>query len=389
MIQPIYQRAKRKTRVVMAGDLAIGGDNPISVQSMCATKTQDMQATLRQIELLSQYGADIIRVAVDTPKDVEALKEIRKHTKSRLSVDLQENYRLAREVAPFVQKIRYNPGHLHHVDKSLSVKEKVDFIVQSAKDFGCAVRIGVNFGSLDPSRKDGRNSCEAALLSVGEHVAYMEDLAFDNFLVSLKSSRPADVVELNKRFADQYPDIPLHLGVTEAGMLPMGEVKTRRAFEPLLDMGIGETLRVSLTLPFELKFQEILVGKKILEDVAAGRFSQFGMEDKSAGLNIVSCPSCSRVENEKFVLLAQQIREISEFAKDEAITIAVMGCRVNGPGETDDADLGLWCAPAHVNLKRNGQLIGAFGYDEILTLVKSELEKLVAEKRLHNKRKGE
>ncbi|MCB0309642.1 MAG: flavodoxin-dependent (E)-4-hydroxy-3-methylbut-2-enyl-diphosphate synthase, partial [Bdellovibrionales bacterium] len=141
--------------------------------------------------------------------------------------------------------------------------------------------------------------------------------------------------------------------------------------------GIGDTLRVSLTLPYERKYQEIEIGRQIVADVIAGRFRSVPKFDNS-GLNIISCPSCSRVENQAFVDLAEQVREISVFAKDQNITIAVMGCRVNGPGETDDADLGLWCAPRHVNFKRKGELLGAFSYSEILPRLKQELEDLIA-----------
>jgi (E)-4-hydroxy-3-methylbut-2-enyl-diphosphate synthase len=196
-------------------------------------------------------------------------------------------------------------------------------------------------------------------------------------VVSLKSSDPNEVIDINKKFAAEFPHIPLHLGVTEAGMLPMGEIKARVAFENLLSQGIGDTIRASLTLPFAEKHQEITIGKKIVSDVEAGRFRSVPRFIHE-GLNIISCPSCSRVENEKFVELAQKVREMSQFAAKENLTIAVMGCRVNGPGETDDADLGLWCAPNHVNLKKHGELIGAFSYEEILPKVKAELEDIMA-----------
>lgn len=372
---------RRATRPAFAGDLQIGGDAPVSVQSMCATHTQDVAATLGQIALLLEHKADLIRIAVDSKRDVEALAEIRKRTKARLVVDLQESYRLAAQVAPYVQKIRYNPGHLHHHEKETPVREKVRFITDAARAHGCAVRIGVNFGSLDPALAGaGESPMEAALRSVDEHIALMADLKFDNFVVSLKSSDPNDVIDINRRFAAKYVAIPLHLGVTEAGMLPMGEVKTRVAFENLLAQGIGDTLRVSLTLPYEEKYTEVDVGRKIVEDVLAGRFRSVPRFEHK-GLNIISCPSCSRVENSAFVHLAQQVREMSAFAAEQDITIAVMGCRVNGPGETDDADLGLWCAPRHVNFKRKGELIGAFSYEEIIARLKQELEALVAAKR--------
>jgi len=312
---------------------------------------------------------------------VEALKEIRKSTDARLVVDLQESYRLAAIVAPYVQKIRYNPGHLHHHEKETPVFEKVKFLVDVARQHNLAIRIGVNFGSLDPSQTENHEDpMEAALTSAGEHIGYMNELGFTNFVVSLKSSDPNDVIDINTKFSELYPEVPLHLGVTEAGLLPMGEIKTRIAFENLIARGIGDTIRVSLTLPHEKKYEEILVGRKIVEDVNAGRFRSVPRFEQT-GLNIISCPSCSRVENEAFVDLAEKVREMSAYAANEKITIAVMGCRVNGPGETDDADLGLWCAPKHVNFKRKGELVGAFSYTDILPRLKAELDALIEERR--------
>jgi (E)-4-hydroxy-3-methylbut-2-enyl-diphosphate synthase len=344
---------------------------------MCATRTQDIPATLKQIRLLQEHGADLIRIAIDSKKDVQALEEIRKETDAALVVDLQESYRLVADIAPLVQKVRYNPGHLHHHQKSIPVADKVKFIVDTAGAHDCAVRIGVNFGSLDPAlRGTEAEPMDVALQSVGNHIDIMQSLQFENFVVSLKSSDPNDVIDINRRFAAAFPLIPIHLGVTEAGMLPMGEIKTRVAFENLLAEGIGDTVRVSLTLPYDEKFKEIEVGRKIIADVNAGRFRSVPRFEHG-GLNIISCPSCSRVENEAFVELAEQVREMAAFAAEENLTIAVMGCRVNGPGETDDADLGLWCAPKHVNLKRRGELVGAFPYDEILSVVKGELDALI------------
>ena len=299
---------------------------------------------------------------------------------TRLVVDLQESYKLAALVAPYVDKIRYNPGHLHHHEKSVPVFEKVEFIVKAAEQNNCALRIGINFGSIDPSQAEqSENPIDAALASADQHIEFMQRLNFENFLVSLKSSDPNDVIDINRAFAERHPLIPLHLGVTEAGMLPMGEIKSRIAFENLLVQGIGDTLRVSLTLPYNQKFKEVEVAKSIVADVYAGRFRSVPRFENQ-GLNIISCPSCSRVENETFVDLAEKVRELSRYAAKEDITIAVMGCRVNGPGETDDADLGLWCAPKHVNFKKKGTLIGAFTYEEILPRLKAELDSIIAER---------
>ena len=369
---------RRKTRSVRVGDLVIGSESHISVQSMCATKTQDIKATAGQIALLQEHGADIIRVAIDSRRDVEALVELRNGTSARLVVDLQESYKLAKSVAPYVQKIRYNPGHLYHHEKDTPVFEKVKYIVGVAREHDLALRVGVNFGSLDPAQAaSGQDRFDVALESAREHIGYLEDLGFTNYVVSLKSSDPNDVMDINLRFSKQFPEVPLHLGVTEAGMLPLGEIKTRVAFENLLAQGIGDTLRVSLTLPYAEKFQEVLVAKKIIADVNAGRFRSVPRFEHD-GLNIISCPSCSRVENEAFVDLAQQVRAMTQEFADKKLTIAVMGCRVNGPGETDDADLGLWCAPTHVNLKRGKELLGQFSYDEIIPRLKAEIDAVLS-----------
>ena len=160
-------------------------------------------------------------------------------------------------------------------------------------------------------------------------------------------------------------------------MPPEGVIKTRIAFEQLISAGIGDTIRVSLTLPFDDKGEEVKVGRQILDDIYSGRFRSVP-KSLPSGLNIISCPSCSRVENEAFIDLAHQVRELTEYARDHQITIAVMGCRVNGPGETDDADLGLWCAPNFVNLKRGPQLIGQFPYDEVLDVLKEQVDELIA-----------
>jgi (E)-4-hydroxy-3-methylbut-2-enyl-diphosphate synthase len=343
---------------------------------MCATKTQDIDATVRQIKLLQDHGADIIRIAIDSRRDVEALAEIRRQVTARLVVDLQESYKLAKSVAPYVQKIRYNPGHLYHHEKNVPVHEKVAYIVNVAREHDLALRIGVNFGSLDPALVGKEEDpLEVALNSAKEHAGYLEDLGFTNYVISLKSSDPNDVMDINLRAAEMFPEVPLHLGVTEAGMLPMGEIKTRIAFENLLVKGIGDTMRVSLTLPHAEKYKEIEVAKAIIADVYAGRFRSVPRFVQQ-GLNIISCPSCSRVENEAFVELAQKVREMTQEFADRQLTIAVMGCRVNGPGETDDADLGLWCAPTHVNLKRRGELVGQFSYEEIVSRLKQEIATL-------------
>jgi (E)-4-hydroxy-3-methylbut-2-enyl-diphosphate synthase len=376
----------RTSREVRIGNVKIGGDNPVAVQSMTATRTQDIDATVRQVELLEEAGADVIRIAVDNPKDVTALAIIRKaRPKANLVIDLQENYRLAEKVAPYVQKLRYNPGHLYHLEREKPIRDKVRYLVDVARDNGNAIRIGVNAGSVDPEKLDKypkNDSITPMVESALEHCTMLDDLGFDQYVVSLKDSDPNKVIDANIRFAEERPDVPLHLGVTEAGMPPDGIIKTRIAFEQLLTRGIGDTLRVSLTLPFERKGEEITVGRQILDDIANGRFRSVPRFEHK-GMNIISCPSCSRVENEAFIDLAQNVREMTRYAKEHDITIAVMGCRVNGPGETDDADLGMWCAPSYVNLKRGPESLGHFTYDEILGRLRVELDKLIEQRGAH------
>lgn len=370
---------RNPTRAVRVGRVTIGAGHPVAVQSMCATRTTDVEATVRQVLDLERAGADVVRIAVDGPRDAAALPAIRARTGANLAVDLQENYRLAAQVAPHVDKIRYNPGHLHHHEKERTVRDKVAFLAETAARHDCALRVGVNCGSIDPAQT-GRSSGDpvgAMVASALEHCDLLDGMGFDRYCVSLKDSDPMKVIDANRRFAGARPDVPLHLGVTEAGLPPDGIIKTRVAFEQLLARGVGDTIRVSLTLPNDRKGEEIAVGRRILEDIAGGRFRSVP-ENLARSLNIISCPSCSRVENEAFVGLAEEVRRVTAYARAHAVTIAVMGCRVNGPGETDDADLGLWCAPNHVNLKRRSELVGTFRYDEVLGRLKDELDRLIA-----------
>ncbi len=373
---------RNPTRPVRIGSITIGDGHPIAVQSMTATHTQNVAATVEQVNALHSAGADVVRIAVDNSKDAAALAEIRRQTVANLSVDLQENYRLASLVAPHVDKIRYNPGHLYHHERDKPWQEKVAFLVGVAREHDCAIRVGVNCGSVDPAKLeqyDEGDSATPMLESALEHCALLDELGFTRFCVSLKDSDPRHVIEVNRRFAAARPDVPLHLGVTEAGMPPEGVIKTRIAFEQLIGHGVGDTIRVSLTVSNDRKPEEIEAGRNILRDIAAGRVRSF-VDYGLPTLNIISCPSCSRVENEAFIELAEDVKRMTAYAKQHAVTIAVMGCRVNGPGETDDADLGLWCGPNYVNLKRGSQELGAYKYDEILPRLKAELDRLIESK---------
>jgi (E)-4-hydroxy-3-methylbut-2-enyl-diphosphate synthase len=371
---------RNPTRSVRIGSITIGAGHPIAVQSMTATSTRDIDATVAQANALVDAGADVVRIAVDSTADANAVVEIRKQTKANLVVDLQENYRLAERLAPHVDKLRYNPGHLYHHEREKPWQDKVRYLVNIARDNDCAMRVGVNCGSVDPAvqeKYDPSDRLSPMLDSAFDHCRLLDDLGFTRYCVSLKDSDPREVIEVNRRFAEARPDVPLHLGVTEAGLPPDGIIKTRIAFEQLISRGIGDTIRVSLTVPNDRKPEEIEAGRKILDDIAHGRVRSvvdYGLPT----LNIISCPSCSRVENEAFVELAEEVKRMTAYAREHKITIAVMGCRVNGPGETDEADLGLWCGPNYVNLKKRSETLGQFPYDAILPRLKRELDTLIA-----------
>ncbi|MDO4570648.1 MAG: flavodoxin-dependent (E)-4-hydroxy-3-methylbut-2-enyl-diphosphate synthase [Planctomycetia bacterium] len=374
----------RNSRQIQIGSVSIGAQSPIVVQSMCTEKIQNTETVLRQIITLAEAGAGIVRLAVDSKSDAAALAivahEIQRlnssfRQKINLSVDLQENYRIAEQIAPFVQKLRYNPGHLHHTEKDISWREKVRWLVNLARNHDLALRIGVNCGSIDPRKKMEENPIFASAI---EHAEWLEELGFARYCVSLKDSRPKNVVAINRLFAQKMPEVPIHLGVTEAGAPPRGIQKSRAALEPLLFEGIGDTLRISLTIPSDRKTEEVAAGLELIRDVSEGKKTdEFCLEENQSALDIISCPSCSRVQNARFVELAMRVQEETLYAREFPFTIAVMGCRVNGPGESDHADLGLWCGAECVNFKRRGELLGSFSYDEILPRLKAELDLLI------------
>ena len=281
---------RNPTRAVQVGSITVGANNPIAAQSMTATHTQDVEATLEQVNALHAAGAGVVRIAVDSKKDAAALPSIRSQTEANLAIDLQENYRLAVDVAEHVDKLRYNPGHLYHHETEKPWQEKVKFIAGVAGDHDCAMRIGVNCGSVDPAKKEKfeeDDSIGPMLASALEHCELLDSIGFTRYVVSLKDSDPQKVIEVNQRFAEQRPDVPLHLGVTEAGMPPDGVIKTRIAFEQLISRGIGDTVRVSLTVPNVRKPEEIEAAQGILADIAIGRVRSvvdFGLDT----LNIIS-----------------------------------------------------------------------------------------------------
>ena len=312
---------RRKSRQIMVGTVAVGGDAPISVQTMTNTETTDVDATVAQIERAAKAGVDIVRVSVPSMEAAEAFGEIRKRSPVPLVADIHFDYKIALRVAELgADCLRINPGNIGREDR-------VRAVVQSAKDHGIAIRIGVNAGSLekDLQKKYGEPTPEALVESALRHVEILQRLNFDNFKVSVKASEVFMAVEAYRLLAQQIEQ-PLHLGITEAGSFRAGAVKSSIGLGMLLAQGIGDTIRISLAAD---PVEEVRVGFDILKSLHL----------RNKGVNIIACPSCSRQEFDviKTVnLLEERLGDIMEH-----LDLAVIGCVVNGPGEARAADIGL------------------------------------------------
>jgi len=344
---------RRKTRAVWVGNVKVGDYAPIVVQSMCDTHTADIDATVKQIHELEQSGCNVIRVAVDTKREIEAVKEIKKQIKIPLIADIQFNYRMALEVAPFVDKIRVNPGHFNHVEKEKPLEKKMDELVAVLKEHKKPVRVGVNNGSLEDGFKQKYGLTPKAMVeSALWYVDMFEKRGFGDVIVSLKDSHLDAAVEAYKAFAERS-SCPLHLGITEAGPTAEGVVKSTLGMAELIRNGVGDTIRISLTT--NDKTEEVRAGHALLQCLGVAAQARY----------FVSCPSCSRVESKKFQDLAKVVDSITRTLQ-EPITIAVMGCSVNGPGESEDADVGVWCGATNVRLVVQAKEIGFWPYDRII-----------------------
>ena len=327
---------REKTKAIKVGNVFVGGSYPVSVQSMCNTKTEDVDATLAQIEALSKAGCEIVRLAVPNETAAQALPLIRKNCKIPLVADIHFDYKLALSaVEAGFDKIRINPGNI-------GSKEKVKLVADACKANAVPIRIGVNSGSLEKDllEKFGRAPqalCESAL----RHVRMLEDVNFDDICVSIKSSDVADTVAAY-RLMSEMTAYPLHLGVTESGTPYMGIIKSAAGIGSLLLDGIGSTLRVSLTAD---PLEEVKAGLAILKALGIRR----------SGVNIISCPTCGRT-NIDLIGTANKVEELlKEFKKP--LTVAVMGCVVNGPGEAREADYGLAGGAGEGVLFKNGELV--------------------------------
>lgn len=347
---------RRKSRQFKIGNVPIGGDAPISVQSMTTTDTRDVDATVAQIKRLEDAGCDIVRVAVLNKDAAEALAEIKNQINIPLVADIHFHYRLAlRAIEQGVDKLRINPGNI-------GGDERVEMLVAACQEHSVPIRIGVNTGSLelDLVKQYGRYSPEAMVESALRKVQLLEKHNFHDIVISLKSSEVPGMVAAYRLMAERS-NYPLHLGVTEAGPLLGGTIKSSLAFGLLLHEGIGDTMRVSLSAD---PVEEVKVGKKILQAL--------GFPTNMPEL--VSCPTCGRLQTDLFGLISRVEKVLDGIKKP--IKVAVMGCNVNGPGEVVGADIGVVGGKDFLSLTRDGKVIAKLPPEELEKRLIQELETL-------------
>ena len=342
---------RRKSRKVKVGKLYIGGDAPITIQSMTTTDTTNVSATVEQIHGLEELGCDIVRVSAPTMDAAKALKGIKANIGIPLVVDIHFDYRIALEAVKYVDKLRINPGNI-------GSEEKVRQVVEACKNYGVPMRIGVNLGSLerDLFEKYGY-SPDAMVESAMRHIKILEDLDFYDTIVSLKASDVPRMVEAYRLFA-QKTNYPLHLGVTEAGSKIPGTVKSAMGIGMLLHEGIGDTIRISLS---EDPKEEVKVGKYILRSLGL----------RNDGVQVTSCPTCARTEID-VIKLVEKIESMTEKIK-KPLKVAIMGCAVNGPGESRKADIGIVGAPGNHLLYRQGKIVRRIEDAEIVDVLLKEI----------------
>ncbi len=330
--------ARRPTRQIRLRDVAVGGDAPITVQSMTTTKTADHEATLRQIYALAGAGCDIVRCTCNEAEAAEGLARLVPRSPLPVVADIHFQYKLAlAALEAGVHQLRLNPGNIRK-------PEQIKAVASAARDRGISTRIGVNGGSLDPDleAKYGRNNPVALVESAKQEIGYFEDVGYDLIEISVKSSNPAVMIEAYRRLAD-VTDHPLHLGVTEAGPPPQGLVKATAGIATLLAEGIGDTIRYSLTAD---PVEEAKAGRVLLESL--------GLRERR-GLDLIACPSCGRAEIDVIAVADQAQRALEGL--NIPVQVAVMGCVVNGPGEASSADLGIAAGRHRGHLFIDGKVI--------------------------------
>jgi len=341
------------TKKIYVGDVAVGGDAPISVQSMTYSKTSDTKATLEQIKRLHFAGADIVRIAVPDMNSAYALKEIKKHSSLPIVADIHFNYKLALIASEVVDCVRFNPGNIGE-------KGRIKQIVKACKNRNIPIRIGVNCGSLEAQFEDKYGqSAKGMVESANYNIKFLEDLGFDDIKISLKASDVQRTVEAYRLLRPQN-NYPFHLGVTEAGTLFHSTIKSSIALGSLLLDGIGDTLRVSITGELE---KEIEVGRGILKDSGI-------IKD---GVNIISCPTCGRIETD----LVSAVKEVEEATRHikTPLNVSVMGCVVNAIGEAKSADIAIAYGKGSGLIIKKGKIVAKLSTKDLLPRLLKEIEK--------------
>lgn len=350
---------REHTRTVQIGNRVIGGGNPVLIQSMCNTDTEDVQATVAQIRRLEAAGCDIIRVAVPTKEAAEAIREIKANISIPLVADIHFDYRLAiASIEAGADKIRINPGNIGSQDR-------IRAVVECAKAHKTAIRVGVNSGSLERSiiEKYGHVTAEGIVESALDKVRILQELDFHDIVVSVKSSDVLMSIRAHELLAEAT-DCPLHVGITEAGSVYTGNIKSAIGIGTILYEGIGDTIRVSLTDSPE---EEIRSAKLILRTLGL----------RKSGIELVSCPTCGRTRIDLIGLAKEAETLLSAY--DLPIKVAVMGCAVNGPGEAREADLGIAGGVGEGLLFRKGEIIRKVPEGELLSALKAELDQMTKE----------
>ena len=343
-----------QTKKISVGTVTIGGGSPIAIQSMTNTRTQDVDSSLEQIRRLTEAGCEIVRLAVPNQEAAEAFGRIRRKVHVPLVADIHFDYRLAIAAIEYgADAIRINPGNIGD-------EERVRAVVESARDHGIPIRIGVNGGSLEKRflERDGSVTAGALAQSALEKVAMIENMGYDRLVVSVKSSDIPLSVRAHELLAASCP-YPLHIGITESGTALRGTVKSSAGLGILLWEGIGDTIRVSLTSD---PVQEVTVAKQILSSLGLRR----------SGIEVVSCPTCGRTQID-LIALADQVEELVS-GYDLPIKVAVMGCVVNGPGEAKEADLGIAGGVGEGLLIKKGEIVAKLPEEQLLAALKEELE---------------
>lgn len=347
---------RKKTRVVKIGNVLVGGNNPVAIQSMCNTKTSDTEATVKQILALEKEGCEIIRVAVPDMAAAEAISEIKKQIHIPLVADIHFDYRLAlKAIEKGVDKLRINPGNIGGEDR-------VKAVVEAAKAKNIPIRIGVNSGSLEKDilEKYGTVTPEGLVESAMRHVRILEKLDFRDIVISIKASNVPFSLKAYSLLSEEV-DYPLHVGITESGTEWSGTIKSSVGIGAILAMGIGDTIRVSLTGD---PLEEVRVAKAILKDMGLRKF----------GIEFVSCPTCGRTCIDLIGLAKKVEEKCININKD--IKVAVMGCAVNGPGEAREADIGIAGGNGYGLIFKKGEILKRLPESELLDTLMEEIEKL-------------